>query len=151
MATTFNIEGSIDNGLGLMYFNPQLETLIEVSDASLNFAVYPYEKTIRRFYLCGDLIYNQRNLMITAEVSDSDLYSVKILIGSSILPKLHEFDTALPEVYFNTSALGSHYTNAIPVDILIESLSSTEKTIELLIQLADNTNIGPPVVDPGGV
>ena len=133
---TFTITGTLDNDIGLMYFDPTSQTLKEFDSSVVNIPLYPYDKTIKRFYLCGPILHDSRNLVIEVLTTDSELYNTKVLVGNN-RPTKTDFNLASDSFSFNTSILGSVYTNVIPVDVYIESITSTEKTINLEINILE--------------
>lgn len=133
---TFTITGTLENDIGLMYFDPTTQTLKEFDSSVVNIPLYPYDKTIKRFYLCGPILHDTRNLVIEVVTTASEVYNTKVLVGNN-RPTREDFSLATDSFSFNTSILGGTYTNAIPVDVYLESLTSTEKTINLEINILE--------------
>lgn len=134
MPSTFTIDSILDDNIGLMYFNPTTETLKEIDSSSTYITCRAFTYSIKRFYLCGTSLEYTNDITIRVSTSDPDLYTTKVISGGILVNKSH-FDTATAELVFDTSLLGSQFTNAIPVDILIESQTLTEKVINLNIEL----------------
>lgn len=134
MPSTFTIDSILDDNIGLMYFNPTTETLKEIDSSSTYITCRAFTYSIKRFYLCGTSLEYTNDITIRVSTSDPDLYTTKVISGGILVNKSH-FDTATDELVFDTSLLGSQFTNAIPVDILIESQTLTEKVINLNIEL----------------
>lgn len=132
MPTEFNITDIVTDGLGLMYYDPISESLKEINESSSYVPCTAYDYVIRRFYLCGDLLYSQNNIKITVNTSEPLLYTARVIVGGSV-SSYNNFTSAINEVSFSTSVLAGMYTNAIPIDILIESTSVTEKVVQLVI------------------
>lgn len=135
MPNTLQIDTTLTDTVGLMYFDPTDEVLRELDAESVYFSLKPYEINIRRFYLCGDLIYYPNNIKINVRTSDLDLYEAKIKLGT-VDTRISSFDNATDEVIIDTEVLNTYYTNAIPVDLLLISKTTTEKVIELEIELS---------------
>lgn len=134
MPSTFTIDSILDDNIGLMYFNPTTETLKEIDSSSTYITCRAFTYSIKRFYLCGTSLEYTNDITIRVSTSDPDLYTTKVISGGILVNKSH-FDTATAELVFDTSLLGSQFTNAIPIDILIESQTLTEKVINLNIEL----------------
>lgn len=134
MPSTFTIDSILDDNIGLMYFNPTTETLKEIDSSSTYITCRAFTYSIKRFYLCGTSLEYTNDITIRVSTSDPDLYATKVISGGILVNKSH-FDTATDELVFDTSLLGSQFTNAIPVDILIDSQTLTEKVINLNIEL----------------
>lgn len=134
MPSTFTIDSILDDNIGLMYFNPTTETLKEIDSSSTYITCRAFTYSIKRFYLCGTSLEYTNDITIRVSTSDPDLYTTKVISGGILVNKSH-FDTATDELVFDTSLLGTQFTNAIPIDILIDSQTLTEKVINLNIEL----------------
>lgn len=141
MPSTFTIDSILDDNIGLMYFNPTTETLKEIDSSSTYITCRAFTYSIKRFYLCGTSLEYTNDITIRVSTSDPDLYTTKVISGGILVNKSH-FDTATDELVLDTTTLGAQFTNAIPVDILIESKTLTEKVINLNIELLSSTNTG---------
>jgi len=141
MPSTFTIDSILDDNIGLMYFNPTTETLKEIDSSSTYITCRAFTYSIKRFYLCGTVLEYNNDITIRVSTSDPDLYTAKVISGGILVNKSH-FDTATDELVLDTTILGAQFTNAIPVDILIESKTLTEKVINLNIELLSSTDTG---------
>lgn len=134
---TLEITGVVSNNLGLMYFDPVTETLKEIDSTATYLTCKSYSFTIKRFYLTGSLLDYTSTVKITVGTSDLELYDCKIIKGIQV-SLLSDFDSASSELTISSQDLGLQYTNVVPVDILIKSKTTTEKVIQLEIELLGN-------------
>ena len=103
--------------LALAEFDVDTESLKEVSSDSFVLAVSSKKFTIKRYYLIGELLYNNN---ITVKVSTgSPNYTASVLIGYTEFPRYSDFTKDLEEVSYDTS--NYKFLNALPVDVLLES------------------------------
>ena len=131
---TLEITGTVSNNLGLLYFDPETETLKELDSSATYLTCKSYSFTIKRFYLTGSLLNYTTTVTLTVNSTDEDLYNCRVIKGSKA-SILSDFDNSTNELVLSAQDLGVYYTNVIPVDILITSNSSTEKVLHLEIQL----------------
>ena len=135
--TTLPITGTLPNGLGLMYLDQATETLMEITPETMYLAVYPYEQTSRRFYLCGDILFTKCIISLTVDIDSvhtSD-YTVKILAGQTSTPSISSFVNATNTVTTSYSLTNPIYSNAIPIDIFLVSNLRTESVAALSINI----------------
>ena len=103
--------------LALAEFDVDTESLKEVSSDSFVLAVSSKKFTIKRYYLIGELLYNNN---ITVKVSTgSPNYTASVLIGYTEFPRYSDFTKDLEEVSYDTS--NYKFLIALPVDVLLES------------------------------
>ena len=141
MTATIPITGTLPNGLGLMYLDQLSETLMEIDSNSLALSVYPYENVIRRFFLCGDILFINTAITLTVSIDTVHTadYSVKVIAGASN-PQVSDFDSATNSCTTSYALTNSYYTNAIPIDILLTSNLRTESSASLSINVV-STNL----------
>ena len=127
---------SLLNNLGLCYFDPVTEKLVEFNNEELIYLT-PYENIVRRYYLVimSDL-YNGIKLQY-GNIKFSSIYEeveVKILEGLGTINDKYNFDDVEANntitVFFN-----NYSTGIIPIDVNIKSLVSTHATFELDINI----------------
>ena len=114
------------NELYLTYVDPNSNTLKEVQPDSMYLKMKPFERIIRRFYVCSNEIF-LRKLIVAATVDgpQKHAYNVKVRIGFDY-SDLESFNHASGIACAVVSSSQNYYDNAIPVDILIESYNKTE-------------------------
>ena len=130
MTNYINTSEVIDN-LALTEFDTESESLVEITNESLIIAVPAKRFTIKRFYLIGEMLYNNT---ISVQVSTGSVnYIAKLLLGSKEFPRYSDFIEAEVSSTYDTSNF--KFLNALPVDVLIESkhLSQTDCTIDITI------------------
>lgn len=130
MTNYINTSEVIDN-LALTEFDTESESLVEITNESLIIAVPAKRFTIKRFYLIGEMLYNN---MISVQVSTGSVnYIAKLLLGSKEFPRYSDFIESEVSSTYDTSNF--KFLNALPVDVLIESkhLSQTDCTIDITI------------------
>jgi hypothetical protein len=142
MASTLTLTGTLADDIGLMYFNPSTESLKEIDEQSVYIACKSYSYCIKRFYLCGSLLEYSNTITIRTSLNDESLYYCKVIAGLETA-NYSSFQLSTNQVTLDSSLLGGVYTNAIPVDILVESTNLTEKTIILNIELISDSNVTP--------
>lgn len=138
MSVTLNIDSNLTDDIGLMYFDPESDSLKEFN-SSVYVACKSFSYDIKRFYICGAILNYPYIITLSLSVSDSTLYTVKVKLGTSTTKSYTDFANSVSTLSINTSVLGSVYTNAIPIDVLIESNSTTEKLVKLKVELSANT------------
>lgn len=130
MTNYINTSEVIDN-LALTEFDTESESLVEITNESLIIAVPAKRFTIKRFYLIGEMLYNNT---ISVQVSTGSVsYIAKLLLGSKEFPRYSDFIESEVSSTYDTSNF--KFLNALPVDVLIESkhLSQTDCTIDVTI------------------
>ncbi len=130
MTNYINTSEVIDN-LALTEFDTESESLVEITNESLIIAVPAKRFTIKRFYLIGEMLYNNT---ISVQVSTGSVsYIAKLLLGSKEFPRYSDFIESEVSSTYDTSNF--KFLNALPVDILIESkhMSQTDCTIDITI------------------
>lgn len=130
MTNYINTSEVIDN-LALTEFDTESESLVEITNESLIIAVPAKRFTIKRFYLIGEMLYNNT---ISVQVSTGSVsYIAKLLLGSKEFPRYSDFIESEVSSTYDTSNF--KFLNALPVDVLIESkhLSQTDCTIDITI------------------
>lgn len=140
MSVTLNIDSNLTDDIGLMYFDPESDSLKEFN-SSVYVACKSFSYDIKRFYLCGAILNYPYIITLSLSVSDSTLYTVKVKLGTSTTKSYTDFANSVSTLSINTSVLGTVYTNAIPIDVLIESNSTTEKLVKLKVELSADTGI----------
>ena len=123
MTNYINTSEVIDN-LALTEFDTESESLVEITNESLIIAVPAKRFTIKRFYLIGEMLYNNT---ISVQVSTGSVsYIAKLLLGSKEFPRYSDFIESEVSSTYDTSNF--KFLNALPVDVLIESkhLSQTD-------------------------
>ena len=138
MSVTLNIDSNLTDDIGLMYFDPESDSLKEFN-SSVYVACKSFSYDIKRFYICGAILNYPYIITLSFSVSDSALYTVKVKLGTSTTKSYTDFANSVSTLSINTSVLGAVYTNAIPIDVLIESNSTTEKLVKLKIELSADT------------
>ena len=130
MTNYINTSEVIDN-LALTEFDTESESLVEITNESLIIAVPAKRFTIKRFYLIGEMLYNNT---ISVQVSTGSVsYIARLLLGSKEFPRYSDFIESEVSSTYDTSNF--KFLNALPVDVLIESkhLSQTDCTIDITI------------------
>ena len=130
MTNYINTSEVIDN-LALTEFDTESESLVEITNESLIIAVPAKRFTIKRFYLIGEMLYNNT---ISVQVSTGSVsYIAKLLLGYKEFPRYSDFIESEVSSTYDTSNF--KFLNALPVDVLIESkhLSQTDCTIDITI------------------
>lgn len=140
MSVTLNIDSNLTDDIGLMYFDPESDSLKEFN-SSVYVACKSFSYDIKRFYICGAILNYPYIITLSLSVSDSTLYTVKVKLGTSTTKSYTDFANSVSTLSINTSVLGTVYTNAIPIDVLIESNSTTEKLVKLKVELSADTGI----------
>ena len=130
MTNYINTSEVIDN-LALTEFDTESESLVEITNESLIIAVPAKRFTIKRFYLIGEMLYN--NTISVQVFTGSVNYIAKLLLGSKEFPRYSDFIESEVSSTYDTSNF--KFLNALPVDVLIESkhLSQTDCTIDITI------------------
>lgn len=115
-----------NNELYLAYVDPTLNSLKEIESSSMYLNMKPFEKVIRRFYICSpDLQFKKLTVVADIDGPQKYAYSVKIRIGFNY-SDLDSFNHSSNIFSSVVSLSENYYDNAIPVDILIESFNKTE-------------------------
>lgn len=130
MTNYINTSEVIDN-LALTEFDTESESLVEITNESLIIAVPAKRFTIKRFYLIGEMLYNNT---ISVQVSTGSVsYIAKLLLGSKEFPRYSDFIESEVSSTYDTSNF--KFLNALPIDVLIESkhMSQTDCTIDITI------------------
>lgn len=129
--TNYINTSEIVNTLALAEFNTDLESLVEVTNDSFIIAVSAKKFTIKRYYIIGEMLYNN-TISLTVETNNNE-YTTKILVGNKEYPRRSDFITNISSVTYDNTQF--KYLNALPVDILIESntLSQRDCVISLNI------------------
>lgn len=125
---------STSNGIGLCYFNPQSESLQELSSNTLNIA--PFEENVRRYYLTVDA---GSAVPRTATLSfSSNVYTLvvkhKVKTLNESLSTVAEFSSLLDSNY-STVFFGQHSADIIPIDVYIKSTMDAKYNGELYISI----------------
>lgn len=129
------IPTSLRGTLGLCYFDPVSEKLVEFNSEEKIYLT-PYENSVRRYYLViNNPIYNGTRLQYaTIHVnSEYEDITVKLLEGLDVLNDKYSFESVTPNntvtVFFNNYASG-----IIPLDI--NTKSSTASNINFNIDIS---------------
>ncbi len=134
MPSSLNITSTLSDNIGIMYFDPVTESLKEL-DSTVYVSCTSFAYSIKRFYLCGSLLEYNSVVQLNVSTTDSDLYTVKIRYPNNSYSILPDYDTSTDQLIINSSVLGDIYVNAIPIDVLIQSNTVTEKSIDLVFSL----------------
>lgn len=119
--------------IALCYIDPNTNTLNELNTESTTIKSDSFETTIRRFYLIGSDVIDPlklTTLTVSLKGVKSEEYFTSVLAGQ-INPRVSDFTTKNNSIVFSYNQLDLKFDNAIPIDILIKSLSKTE-TINML-------------------
>ena len=110
MTNYINTSEVIDN-LALTEFDTESESLVEITNESLIIAVPAKRFTIKRFYLIGEMLYNNR---ISVQVSTGSVsYIAKLLLGSKEFPRYSDFIESEVSSTYDTSNF--KFLNALPI------------------------------------
>lgn len=129
-----------NNELYLAYVDPTLNSLKEIESSSMYLKMNPFEKVIRRFYVCSDEIYTtQITVIASIDGPQKHAYDVKVRLGYSY-SNINSFinSSNMDSVIVNTAQ--NYYDNAIPVDVYIESFNKTEtcNVLDISINVSDH-------------
>lgn len=123
MKTILNTSESIST-IAISYLDEEDEVLKEISNGGLYFSLSPFSKQLKRLFVIGDLLYNNKITIKAIIESDKD-YEVKVKLNSVGNDFTSNTDTI---VMLNTT---SAFVNALPLDVLITSKSIIEKSVNL--------------------
>lgn len=116
----------------LATYDTSSEMLKEVKDEDLYIPVAALRRVIKRYYLIGELIY-ENNLKISISTTTPG-YTCKVAIGLSS-PRYSDFDEYTYTMSTTYKNAKYSYLNALPVDIYIESTDLSYSDVELDIDL----------------
>lgn len=120
------------NGIGLCYFNPETETLVEFNTSS-TIPVLPYEDSIKRYYIVRDQSFSNVNtISITITSSNTD-YIIKNIKGI-VDPESSDFDS-IPNNNTNVLFLSEHTSGVIPIDVYVKSNTYTLTKVPLTVEI----------------
>ena len=124
----------------LTYVDPITNALKEIDQSTLYLKMNPFEKVIRRFYVCSDEIYTtQITVIASIDGPQKHAYDVKVRLGYSY-SNINSFinSSNMDSVIVNTAQ--NYYDNAIPVDVYIESFNKTEtcNVLDISINVSDH-------------
>jgi hypothetical protein len=129
------ITASTVDEVGICYFDPFTEELLELNSANGHFlSVSPMQKIIRKYYLIvspGETFAYVKIKLINSQ-NIENLYSAKVII-SEIQPTINSFDV-LPDfnAYKISSPMAGHL---IPVWILLNSKSPINDIVKVDIKV----------------
>lgn len=127
--------------LYLTYIDPALNTLKEIDSDAMYLKMKPFEKVIRRFYICAqDIVNKNLTIIVSIDGPQKYAYNVKVRVGFNY-SDLESFKHSSNSAFCVTSLSENYYDNAVPVDVLIESLNKTETCNILDISLNASENI----------
>ena len=116
------------NGIGICYFDPVTETLLEFG-TDTKIPILPLEESIRRFYVVKDnysLSYNMVSLSINVS---SDEYEVKVLSDE------HKDPSKIPNNNLLIDFFSNHPNGIIPFNVYTKSLTTSYGEVDLEIEL----------------
>lgn len=126
----------ISDGIGLCYFDPKTEKLIEFHQG-ITLSVGPFESSVRRYYLVkpSATINGQHalyaNINIQGSVKDVE---IKTRLGGDRISYKEDFDSSIDgdptRVFFNLYPSG-----IAPIDVLIQSNTNERTNTEISITL----------------
>ena len=129
-------ENTVDQAVGLCYFDPVTESLIEISELPDMFlSVEPEGAAIRKFYMVTDPVemISWVQLLLLSEDYNSTTYSVKVIISEDE-PPVSAFDI-LPS--YNSYRINNPPAgDFMSVWILVENISKVNEIVNIGIKLS---------------
>ncbi|RLA65294.1 MAG: hypothetical protein DRQ78_05385 [Epsilonproteobacteria bacterium] len=128
-------ENTVDQAVGLCYFDPETETLIEISELPDMFlSVEPEGAAIRKFYMVMSPVENINwvQLFIISNDFNTTTYSIKVIISEdeppisafSILPSYNSYKIENPPI-----------GEFLSVWLLIENISKVNEIVNVGLRL----------------
>ena len=132
------------NEVYLAYVDPVSNALKEIDPSTLYLKMSPFERVIRRFYVCSNQIdATQITAIASIDGPQKHAYDVKVRLGYNY-SNLNSFinSSNIDNVIVNTAQ--NYYDNAIPIDIYIESFNKTEtcNVLDISINVSDHIQPG---------
>lgn len=132
---------TVDSDVGICYFDPTSESLLELSLLNgLSLTVQPYKKAIKKYYLVvnpttsgiNTVTINPTFINVPSGIVPTDYYSIKTII-SATEPTLGNFDdlTNLNSFTITAPDAGSH----TPIWILLENLKPLSSPLSISMVL----------------
>lgn len=132
---------TVNSDVGICYFDPTSESLLELSLLNgLSLTVQPYKKIIKKYYLVTKPSSSVATVVLTPSfvsppigITPTDYYSLKTII-SNTEPTLGNYDdlTNLNTFEIDSPGAGSH----TPIWILLENLSPLSAILNISLQLS---------------
>ena len=135
-----NADYTIDNPVGICYFDQTDESLKEISTITDHiFSVQPYRKSIKKYYLVIDDASSITTISVTPVFTDttlsddpSDYFSIKTII-SQAEPTLSELDDLDS---LNTASITGFSTGEIyNIYILVENIKPLNQLLDVALEL----------------
>lgn len=120
------------NGIGLCFFNPETETLVEFS-ADSTIPVLPYEDSIKRYYIVRDQSLSNINTISITMTSTNPNFIIKNIKGI-IDPESTDFDS-VPVNNTNVIFLSEYTSGVIPIDVYVKSNTYSLTKVPLVIEM----------------
>lgn len=123
--------------MALAVYDERDEVLKEVSEEDLIFTVKANQRSIKRLYLIGDLLYTN-SVTVSVTVADTTQYTAKILAGLEFT-RYSDFSDKTNTITINYSTASHKFLNALAVDVLLESKTFSTTDIPISITLGVNS------------
>lgn len=135
VSTVTITSGTVDNAVGICYFDPVTESLLEISSLPNHYlTVEPNQQVIRKYYVVvapGEIVSYVKVKVLDKE-SISDKYSIKLIIGTDS-PTSGSF-VALPD--FNSFKYVNPVTgDFIPLWVLVTAKTPINEVVDIGIEL----------------
>lgn len=127
-------------GTYLGYYNPNTGTIYPL-DSTCTLPLNPFEESVRRFFFVSDYSLENKHVQVHVDIAGSKKFSydVRVLVGEDN-PGVSKFKAASNFDGVLYSQASKNYTNGIPIDIYLKSLSSDKMPVNLSITITT-----PPV------
>lgn len=126
--------GVTAHGIGLCYFDPTQELLVEFSNNNIN--ITPFEKSVKRYYLVVTDFTNlpyRVNIQFTSNL-DNLIVKHKVKQNNTLLTNKYEYENIL-ESNYSSIMLSQHPSGIVPIDVYFESISHVNYNGSLIVTL----------------
>lgn len=134
----------------LGYYSPSDSRINQLTD-TCEFNIEPFEESIRRVYLHSYSGLSGKSIAVTVSIQGAKKFSFesKVLIGRDE-PTVIDFNRATSTSIVTYDAAEKSYTNGLPIDIYIKSLTNTRVPVYLDINITTDLDSNAPPIDGGG-
>lgn len=121
------------SALALARYDEKDEVLKEVTIEDLVFTVKANQRSIKRLYIIGDLLYTN-SIVVTVTVEDTTQYTAKVLSGLEFT-RYSDFSDKTNIVTFAYNTAQHKFLNALSIDVLLESKDFSTVDVPISIKL----------------
>lgn len=133
------------------YYSPRDEVIQQLSESCV-LNLEPFEESVRRLYLHSNYGLSGKSVLVSVNVQGAKRFSFesKVLVGRDE-PAISDFSNATNTSIVSYSNAEKSYSNGLPIDIYIKSLTNTRAPVYLDIMITTDLEVTTPSGDGGSV